>query len=131
MRGVTMIFISSTTRQRARAKASSNGCGNGCLDVPDHRSFLNHLGQERIEKLKPREQSFCPASQFQLLIVKKFEEEIMKTVPSMKLSQEGCDIIVNAAIEKAKELKQVGQHLRRRCRRASNGIQAHDQRPHA
>ena len=31
----------------------------------------------------------------------------MKTVPSMKLSQEGCDIIVNAAIEKAKELKQV------------------------
>ena len=32
----------------------------------------------------------------------------MKTVPSAKLSQEGCDIIVNAAIEKAKELKQVG-----------------------
>lgn len=31
----------------------------------------------------------------------------MKTVPTMKLSQEGCDIIVNAAIEKAKELKQV------------------------
>jgi len=31
----------------------------------------------------------------------------MKTVPSSKLSQEGCDIIVNAAIEKAKELKQV------------------------
>ena len=31
----------------------------------------------------------------------------MKTVPSMKLSQEGCDVIVNAAIEKAKELKQV------------------------
>lgn len=31
----------------------------------------------------------------------------MKTVPSTKLSQEGCDIIVNAAIEKAKELKQV------------------------
>ena len=31
----------------------------------------------------------------------------MKTVPSMKLSQEGCDIIVNAAIEKAKELKQI------------------------
>ena len=31
----------------------------------------------------------------------------MKTVPSMKLSQEGCDIIVNAAVEKAKELKQV------------------------
>lgn len=30
----------------------------------------------------------------------------MKTVPSAKLSQEGCDIIVNAAIEKAKELKQ-------------------------
>ena len=31
----------------------------------------------------------------------------MKTVPSMKLTQEGCDIIVNAAIDKAKELKQV------------------------
>jgi uncharacterized protein GlcG (DUF336 family) len=31
----------------------------------------------------------------------------MKTVPSSKLSQEGCDIIVNAAIEKAKELKQI------------------------
>ena len=31
----------------------------------------------------------------------------MKTVPSAKLSQEGCDIIVNAAIEKAKELKQI------------------------
>jgi glc operon protein GlcG len=31
----------------------------------------------------------------------------MKTVPSAKLSQEGCDVIVNAAIEKAKELKQV------------------------
>ncbi len=31
----------------------------------------------------------------------------MKTMPSMKLTQEGCDIIVNAAIEKAKELKQV------------------------
>lgn len=31
----------------------------------------------------------------------------MKTIPSAKLSQEGCDIIVNAAIEKAKELKQV------------------------
>ena len=31
----------------------------------------------------------------------------MKTVPTMKLSQEGCDIIVNAAIEKAKELKQI------------------------
>ena len=31
----------------------------------------------------------------------------MKTVPSTKLSQEGCDIIVGAAIEKAKELKQV------------------------
>lgn len=31
----------------------------------------------------------------------------MKTVPSLKLSQEGCDIIVNAAIEKAKELKQI------------------------
>src|SRR2546427_13059574 len=31
----------------------------------------------------------------------------MKTVPSFKLSQEGCDIIVNAAIEKAKELKQI------------------------
>ncbi len=31
----------------------------------------------------------------------------MKTVPTMKLSQEGCDIILNAAIEKAKELKQV------------------------
>src|SRR5258708_7392243 len=31
----------------------------------------------------------------------------MKTVPSMKLSQEGCDVIVNAAIEKAKELKQI------------------------
>jgi glc operon protein GlcG len=31
----------------------------------------------------------------------------MKTVPSSKLSQEGCDIIVNAAAEKAKELKQI------------------------
>jgi uncharacterized protein GlcG (DUF336 family) len=31
----------------------------------------------------------------------------MKTIPSAKLSQEGCDIIVNAAVEKAKELKQV------------------------
>ena len=31
----------------------------------------------------------------------------MKTVPSFKLSQEGCDMIVNAAIEKAKELKQI------------------------
>jgi uncharacterized protein GlcG (DUF336 family) len=31
----------------------------------------------------------------------------MKTVPSFKLSQEGCDIIINAAIEKAKELKQI------------------------
>jgi glc operon protein GlcG len=31
----------------------------------------------------------------------------MKTVPSQKLSQEGCDIIVDAAITKARELKQV------------------------
>jgi len=31
----------------------------------------------------------------------------MKTVPTCKLSQEGCDIIVNAAVEKAKELKQI------------------------
>ncbi len=31
----------------------------------------------------------------------------MKTVPTAKLSQEGCDIIVNAAIDKAKELKQI------------------------
>ena len=31
----------------------------------------------------------------------------MKTVPSMKLTQEGCDIIVDAAVEKAQELKQV------------------------
>ncbi|HWP24632.1 MAG TPA: heme-binding protein [Candidatus Binatia bacterium] len=31
----------------------------------------------------------------------------MKTVPTVKLTQEGCDIIVNAAIEKAKELKQL------------------------
>ena len=31
----------------------------------------------------------------------------MKTVPTFKLSQEGCDIIVNAALEKAKELKQI------------------------
>jgi uncharacterized protein GlcG (DUF336 family) len=31
----------------------------------------------------------------------------MKTVTTAKLSQEGCDIIVNAAIEKAKEVKQV------------------------
>lgn len=31
----------------------------------------------------------------------------MKTVPTHKLSQEGCDIILDAAIEKAKELKQV------------------------
>src|SRR6478672_7855358 len=32
----------------------------------------------------------------------------MKTVPSLKLSEEGCDIIVSAAIDKAKELKQIG-----------------------
>jgi uncharacterized protein GlcG (DUF336 family) len=31
----------------------------------------------------------------------------MKTIPSFKLTQEGCDIIVNVAIEKAKELKQI------------------------
>jgi len=31
----------------------------------------------------------------------------MKTVPTAKLSEEGCDIIVNAAVEKAKELKQI------------------------
>src|SRR5437016_9706659 len=31
----------------------------------------------------------------------------MKVVPSFKLTQEGSDIIVNAAIEKAKELKQI------------------------
>jgi len=31
----------------------------------------------------------------------------MKTVSSAKLSQEGCDIIVNAAVDKAKELKQI------------------------
>lgn len=31
----------------------------------------------------------------------------MKTVPAQKLSQEGCDIIVDAAIAKAKELKQI------------------------
>lgn len=31
----------------------------------------------------------------------------MKTVPAQKLSQEGCDIIVDAAIAKAKEVKQV------------------------
>jgi uncharacterized protein GlcG (DUF336 family) len=31
----------------------------------------------------------------------------VKTVPSAKLSQEGCDVIVNAAIENAKELKQI------------------------
>ena len=31
----------------------------------------------------------------------------MKTIPSMKLTQEGCDTIVDAALEKAKELKQV------------------------
>ena len=31
----------------------------------------------------------------------------MKAVPSFKLTQEGADIIVNAAIEKAKELKQI------------------------
>jgi uncharacterized protein GlcG (DUF336 family) len=31
----------------------------------------------------------------------------MKTVATCKLSQEGCDIIVNAALEKAKELKQI------------------------
>ena len=31
----------------------------------------------------------------------------MKTVPSLKLSEEGCDIIVKAAIEKARELKQI------------------------
>jgi len=32
----------------------------------------------------------------------------MKTVATAKLSQEGCDIIVNAAIEKAKDLKEIG-----------------------
>ena len=31
----------------------------------------------------------------------------MKAVPSFKLTQEGSDIIVNTAIEKAKELKQI------------------------
>jgi len=31
----------------------------------------------------------------------------VKTVPTFKLSQEGCDIIVNAAVEKAIELKQI------------------------
>jgi glc operon protein GlcG len=31
----------------------------------------------------------------------------MKAVPSFKLTQEGADIIVNAAVEKAKELKQI------------------------
>ena len=31
----------------------------------------------------------------------------MKTVSTFKLSQEGCDIIVNAAVDKAKELKQI------------------------
>ena len=31
----------------------------------------------------------------------------MKTIPTFKLTQEGSDIIVNAAIEKAKELKQI------------------------
>ena len=31
----------------------------------------------------------------------------MKVVPTFKLTQEGADIIVNAALEKAKELKQV------------------------
>ncbi|MBI2179764.1 MAG: heme-binding protein [Deltaproteobacteria bacterium] len=31
----------------------------------------------------------------------------MKTVATCKLSQEGCDIIVNAAVDKAKELKQI------------------------
>src|ERR1044071_2806801 len=31
----------------------------------------------------------------------------MKTVPALKLSEEGCDIIVTAAIDKAKELKQI------------------------
>ena len=31
----------------------------------------------------------------------------MKVVPFFKLTQEGADIIVNTAIEKAKELKQI------------------------
>src|SRR5574341_681191 len=31
----------------------------------------------------------------------------MKTVTTAKLTQEGCDVIVNAALEKAKELKQI------------------------
>ena len=31
----------------------------------------------------------------------------MKTIPSFKLTQEGCEIIVTAALDKAKELKQV------------------------
>ena len=52
----------------------------------------------------------------------------MKTVPTAKLSQEGCDIIVNAAVEKAKELKQIvsvavvdaGGHLMA-CKRMTNG----------
>ena len=31
----------------------------------------------------------------------------MKTVASFKLTQEGCELIVNAALDKAKELKQI------------------------
>jgi uncharacterized protein GlcG (DUF336 family) len=31
----------------------------------------------------------------------------MKTVATMKLTQEGCDIIVNAAVDRARELQQV------------------------
>ena len=31
----------------------------------------------------------------------------MKTVPTMKLTQEGCDLVIDAAVAKAKELKQV------------------------
>jgi hypothetical protein len=37
----------------------------------------------------------------------------MKTVPAVKLSQEGCDITVAAAVEKAKELR-VRRHRERR-----------------
>jgi len=34
------------------------------LDAPDHRSFLNHLGQERVEKLKPQGSLFAAPVSF-------------------------------------------------------------------
>ena len=79
------------------------------LGLKNHREFLDLLGKERVEQLKPTGNLFAPAVSFQLLTVQKLtnKEEFMKAVPSFKLTQEGSDIIVNTAIEKAKELKQI------------------------